>query len=220
MTKRRRRRDREDEADEPPDKVTVTVTPSNNAVRKRRRKNKSTSTQLLTWSNHNNTWELARPNQFPVNGAVNMNESLCCVSWNTFSGSNLHFYIRAIALLNTLQHLNAHIIALQEVSYNFESILRDSDWIKAEYVITNLNGFITAIAPKGNAQGVEQEGVMILCKRTMLGRGSRCEFIPLPSPSPATLSGKGLVLLKVVSNGVEKVSRTLSSANITTINDE
>jgi endonuclease/exonuclease/phosphatase family metal-dependent hydrolase len=51
-----------------------------------------------------------------------------------------YFHLRAEGLCDTLQQSNADILCLQEVTYSLLEILREQDWLRANYILSDAKG--------------------------------------------------------------------------------
>lgn len=71
--------------------------------------------------------------------------------------------------------------------------------MRKTWVVSDLNGFM-------RASGDRNEGCMVLVKAGLAGRGSGAEFVKLMKGREDL--GKALIVLKLWSGGMEKVSST------------
>lgn len=154
------------------------------------------------------TWSPSALNSFPINPSRIVN--LKCLTYNTFSSSPSHNHYQTLALLEILKSSECDVIALQEVSQSFEKSLKEESYFKTGFSMTSWKDY-TRIAGKGTGgrgKPGSVEGVMILVRKELIGRGSSCGVVKLNVAQGE--GGKGLVIVKLFS-GQQEVLRLVST---------
>lgn len=168
------------------------------------------SSSLYTFNPGQQCWSTT--NQFPVEPLESIS-TLKVLTYNTWSCSPTHSHYQESAIFQILKENQLDIICLQEVSTKFGNRLREQNFIGAEYSMTGLNDYFRAIGNiDSNGKGKMKEGVVVLIRKGLIGRGSSVQFVRLNCADEER--GKGLVILKLYRGGkecVRIVGQTLTS---------
>ena len=176
----------------------VVVKDSERVAKKANRRKSSTIPQSSSFEAFKaGTWTTIPPISLPITPLPAFDSSLRVMTYNTYSRYSSRQ--SATALLSILQHSNLDVIALQEVTSTFSKSLLAKKWVRENWVVTSLNAF-------KKISGDKEEGCMMLIKAGLVGRGSTVEMIKLEKAPGNHELGKALIVLKLHSDGVEKVS--------------
>lgn len=119
------------------------------------------------------------------------------VTWNTYSASPGHSDAQTRTLLRTLRSARADIIALQEISAEFEAHLQREAWAR-DFAMSVSREFFNAAGAGAGARGGKEgkpEAVVVMVRTELLGRGSAVSYERL-EVGPGE-RGKALVQLRL-----------------------
>ncbi|GAA5940870.1 hypothetical protein JCM10213_007990 [Rhodosporidiobolus nylandii] len=107
---------------------------------------------------------------------------LKALTYNTFSSAPSHTLSQSAALLRLIEGADADVVALQEVSSAFFSLLSREGWVRERYAVTTPEEFWAAAGEghrgPGSKEG-EREACVLLLRKELLGRGSEAGFVRL-----------------------------------------
>lgn len=107
---------------------------------------------------------------------------LTLLTYNVFSGSstpsNSHPGKRRTAALRVIQRAQPDVIALQEVSSEFERCLRRENWFRRDWITTSLADYFD-VSTGGRSTSInarrEDDGCLLALRRALLNRGDKDE---------------------------------------------
>ncbi|GAA5962108.1 hypothetical protein JCM3765_005524 [Sporobolomyces pararoseus] len=177
--------------------------PDSTEVRKLARLNHYQSSHVLSYSTSASKWS---KHSLSIGSDSPSLNSLRLLTWNVFSSSPEHTRSQGLAILNLLAESRADIVALQEVSKPFESLLRRESWLQAGWLMTSLDEYWRVAGKDGQGKGKKEgkrEGVLILLRREIWSEESEIGFVKLKRSNSE--QAKALVVLRIIKDGSESL---------------
>lgn len=175
----------------------------------------SYSNQQSTWSRMDAAALSVAPPEVIIPGS-----DLSCLSYNTWSSNPAHSPFQSHSILRSLhkaaQTQSLGLISLQEVTQEFETLLRREEWVQQGWVVSGVHDYLAVAGdpPRGGSGwrgGVRpkqggKEAVIILIRSNLVGQGSTVQLAKLGVPQGDR--GRALVILDLHQKSKAAVSRT------------